>query len=211
LPLIPPSPNAVKQSLSWTIPPGAASMRIPLAPCDFAKLFVDEMELPISADGTVELSSNNPAPSRSAVLQITSQQLGGGLLDAPVTYQFGLGSIRTGSWLEQGLRSYSGAMRIRQHFVLSQEKQARAILDLDRVRGTVEAAINGQTAGIRCLGPYRFDLTNFLRDGENTLELIVTNTLANFLSTWSPTSWWSPDQLEAGIFGPVRILTEVIE
>ena len=94
---------------------------------------------------------------------------------------------------------------MRQNFIFSPEKRGRTILDLGRVRGTVEATINGRTVGIRCLGPYRFDLTDYLRDGENELELIVTNTLANFLSTWSPTSWWSPDQLDAGIFGPVKI------
>ena len=42
--------------------------------------------------------------------------------------------------------------------------------------------------------------------GKNArLFALVTNTLANFLSTWSPTRWWSPDQLECGILGPVRL------
>ena len=53
--------------------------------------------------------------------------------------------------------------------------------------------------------PYRFDISKHLLRGENELELLVTNTLANFLSTWSPTRGWSPDQFECGVFGPVRI------
>src|SRR4030095_11070980 len=78
-----------------------------------------------------------------------------------------------------------------------------AWLDLGRVRGTVEAWLNGQHLGSRFLPRYRFHLGTHLQSGENHLELLVTNTLANFLSTWSPTRGWSPDQFECGVFGPV--------
>jgi hypothetical protein len=93
-----------------------------------------------------------------------------------------------------------------QSFNSSPSGSERIFLDLGRVRGTVEARLNGRGLGIRCLSPYRFEITEHVKLGVNELELLVTNTLANHLSTWSPTRWWSPDQLEAGVFGPVRVV-----
>lgn len=74
------------------------------------------------------------------------------------------------------------------------------------MRGTVEAKINGIRVGVRFMSPDRFEVPDgVLRMGENTIELLVTNTLVNHLSTWSPSRWWSPDQLECGVLGPVRL------
>jgi hypothetical protein len=127
-----------------------------------------------------------------------------------VTYDFGPGTLSLGSWIHKGLRSYSGAIRMSQTFRLEPPPAANSsvILDLGPVRGTVEALVNGKSAGIRCMSPYRFDIGSLLKSaGDQQLELVVTNTLVNFISTWSPTRTWSPDQLECGVFGPVRILT----
>jgi hypothetical protein len=136
---------------------------------------------------------------------VQSRQLGGGVFTGPVTYQFTYGVLQAGSWIDQGLNSYSGAVRLFQHFTIASTQFVRVILDLSRVRGTVEARVNDRSAGIRVLSPYTFDITDHVRAGKNKLELIVTNTLANFLSTWSPTTWWSPDQLECGVYGPVEV------
>ena len=43
------------------------------------------------------------------------------------------------------------------------------------------------------------------KSSDNELELLVTNTLANFLSTWSPPRGWAKDQLDCGVFGPVTV------
>ncbi len=199
LPLIPPCDHPVSQHLRWTIPPGAISMTIPLAEHDQATLWIDDLEHAIDA----ALPAADGRPARSAHLRIRSPQLGGGLLTGPVTYRFDRGQIKPGSWLDHGLGSYSGAMRMRQRFTATRPD---AILDLGHVRGSVEAWINGHHLGIRCIAPYRFELKDLLVDQSNQLELLIAGTLANHLSTWSPTSWWSPDQLAIGIFGPVRIL-----
>ena len=45
----------------------------------------------------------------------------------------------------------------------------------------LEVLINGQSAGVRLWEPYAVELTEFLRPGENVLELRVANTLANLL------------------------------
>jgi hypothetical protein len=94
---------------------------------------------------------------------------------------------------------------MRQSFTLDDDAPANAILDLGKVRGSVEAHLNGRALGARFMPPYRFELRDALKPGANELMLLVTSTLANFLSTWSPTSGWSPDQLECGVFGPVTL------
>lgn len=143
--------------------------------------------------------------ARRAVLTLCSREKGGGLLGEPIFYRFGDGVLFTGSWLSQGLRSYSGAVRMRQFFEVPTEPPTQIELDLGDVRGTVEACLNGHRLGVRCLPPYRFDISHHLRRGTNDVELLVTNTLANMLSTWSPTRGYSIDQLGGGISGPVVI------
>jgi hypothetical protein len=201
LPLLPPVAEPVEQTFEWTIPPGAVEMHLQFARDVEATLTIDDLTHSMGAQGKVSLESTTKGP-RKAVLNVRSRQLGGGVFAGPITYRFGEGILSTGSWLKQGLRSYSGAIRMRQNFA-SSSTDNNVILDLGVVRGTAEATLNGHSLGARFLPPYRFDLTQYVRAGENELELLVTNTLANFLSTWSPTRGWSPDQFECGVLGPV--------
>jgi hypothetical protein len=205
LPLAPPSEKPVEQSFEWVIPPGAVSMILPLVDAE-AELLVDGCPLTISEDGQVSFPKSSAPSSRNAVLRVRSRQLAGGVFASAVTYRFEAGTIRLGSWLNHGLRSYSGAMEMRDTFFLSPgDHRDTVMLNLGRVRGTVEAKLNGRSLGVRCFAPYSFDLSGHARAGTNELELLVTNTLVNHLSTWSPTRWWSPDQLECGVFGPVYL------
>jgi hypothetical protein len=204
LPIVPPCNVPEDQTFEWTIPPGALVMHLRLHADVEAQLKVDLEELPIDPSGRVGLASA-PAPARSALLRVRSRHLGGGVFTAPVQYELGQGRLTAGSWLTQGLRSYSGAICMTQRFTFDDATPSPASLDLGRVRGTVEARLNGQSVGVRFIPPYRFDIGSAIRSGENELELLVTNTLANFLSTWSPTRGWAPDQLECGVFGPVTL------
>jgi hypothetical protein len=204
LPSLPPAREPQPQWFEWTLPPGVVHAHLPLADCDQARLWIDGTPVDLSSAGDVMLPATAPTPSRTAVLFATSQQLGGGVFLGPITYRFGHGLSPLGSWLAQGLRSYSGAIRLTTTFD-APAGTSQVTLDLGHVRGTVEAIVNGRSAGARVIAPYRFDLGKFVRPGENELALHVTNTLANHLSTWSPTRWWSPDQLESGIFGPVTL------
>ncbi|GIW75675.1 MAG: hypothetical protein KatS3mg104_0738 [Phycisphaerae bacterium] len=190
-----------RQWLEWVIPPGAVAMRLPLAEYHSLSLWIDGLKHDIRDTERISLPGG---PCRRAILSVDSAEWGGGLLKAPVTYQWAEdgGLLYTGSWLKQGLRSYSGAIRMHQHLQLTGNE---SILDLGRVRGTVQALVNGKSAGVRFMSPYRFDISAVVTKGDNHLELVVTNTLVNHLSTWSPSGWWSADQLECGVFGPVRI------
>ena len=96
-----------------------------------------------------------------------------------------------------------------------------AFLDLGQVNYAAEVRLNGKILGSRMLGPYVFPLQGALRPGKNRLEITVTNTLANALSSekvldsWETQSWVSPyddrqryfekESLPSGLFGPVTI------
>lgn len=212
LPLVPPLDAPRVQWLEWVVPPGAVKMRLPLASDAQARLWVDGAELPLANPSAVDLPADTTGarPARRAALRVLSRQAGGGVLNEAVTYAFDEGLIRAGAWLQQGLRSYSGAVRLWQRVDLPDDLRDRPLtLDLGRVRGTVEASANGCALGVRFMPPYTFDLTKsagVARAGALEIELLVTNTLANHLSTWSPTRWWSPDQLEFGLLGPPRLI-----
>ena len=196
---------AVTQWFEWTIPPGVDHIDLPLArDVDAATLWLDDVEQRIEPATVVELDPV-PSPSRRAKLRVRGRALGGAVFTAPVTYRFEDGVLQTGSWLTQGLRSYSGAVRLRQTFRVVDAVPRSGVLDLGRVRGTVEGRLNGNPLGRRVLPPFQFDLTDRLRAGENELELLVTNTPANYLSTWSRTRVWAIDELESGVFGPVVV------
>ena len=53
------------------------------------------------------------------------------------------------------------------------------VLDLGDVRETAHVLVNGKAAGMLFAVPFRVDITDFLRDGSNTLEIAVANLPAN--------------------------------
>jgi hypothetical protein len=55
------------------------------------------------------------------------------------------------------------------------------MLDLGDVRELAEVSVNGKSVGVLWHPPYRIDLTNTLRRGNNRLELRVTNLWVNRL------------------------------
>jgi hypothetical protein len=56
------------------------------------------------------------------------------------------------------------------------------VLDLGKVGDVAEVALNGQAVGVAWMQPYQLDVTQALRSGTNHLEVLVTNTLINYVS-----------------------------
>jgi hypothetical protein len=80
------------------------------------------------------------------------------------------------------------------------------VLDLGAVRGTAEVAVNGVPCGERVWGPWTVEVTDALRSGTNTVEVVVRGTLAGYLDDASPTRAIAAGQVRTGLFGPVRLL-----
>ena len=117
------------------------------------------------------------------------------LLDGPwrVDFPAGQGAPETielerlSSWSEHadsGVRYFSGTGTYRKTFTLPEEViGARRVhrLDLGEVRDFAEVSLNGKALGILWKPPFVVDLTEAAREGENTLEVHVTNLWPNRL------------------------------
>ena len=83
-------------------------------------------------------------------------------------------------------------------------KAQKCVLDLGAVGETAAVWLNGQFVGAAPVPPYEFDITDFVKDGENTLEIRVVNHLGydrrDFYSQWI---LFEP----SGLLGPVSIKT----
>ena len=180
------------QAIEWTLPPGADRVYLPLATeAGEVRLTVGAKVWSVGADGVVELDSL-PSPARQAWLVLRAAPPNRAVLTGPVTYRFEEGFLAAGSWFEQGLRSYVGAVRMRQTFRWDDEPSPSAVLDLGRVEAaSVEARLNGKPLGRRAGESFHFDLAAELRRGDNEIELLVRNTPGR----------------DCGVFGPVRIFS----
>ncbi len=90
------------------------------------------------------------------------------------------------------------------------------ILNLGLVEGVSEVFVNGQSAGVQYFGRRIYDISEYLENGENDLEIHVITTMGNYLKTFSreenPTTWIylnhprreQPLQ-PMGMIGPVKL------
>ncbi len=78
---------------------------------------------------------------------------------------------------------YSTKVNLASHYFNQRDPYAEGaaayILDLGDVRETAHVIINGRDAGTLFSVPYRLDITEYLRTGENTFEIEVCNLPAN--------------------------------
>ena len=127
------------------------------------------------------------------------------------------------SWTESGLDWYSGRAQYARTFTLDDTwfpADGRIEIDLGRVNFCAEIWVNNQLAGTRVWPPYRLDITDFARPGENRVDIVVANLIAN-QKQWDifdraraslQSRKWHYDGiqrdawcLESGLLGPVRI------
>lgn len=76
-------------------------------------------------------------------------------------------------------------------------------MDLGDVVATCEIKVNGHSAGILMSPPYKVEISHFLKEGENEIEVLVYSTLANHYQT-QPTPYRGDPK--AGLIGPISLL-----
>ena len=106
-----------------------------------------------------------------------------------------------GSWTDLDPR-FSGRGRYTRRFDVPAGFLAagrRIQLELGQVDELAEVRVNGRDAGTRVWAPYRLDVTDALREGENTLEVVVANTQANEIES---------RPIGSGLIGPVALRPE---
>ncbi len=129
---------------------------------------------------------------------------GGAALPEPIALECDSGSIAVGDWSAGSvLESYSGGAWYHKTVSLTSEQiRNKVLLNMGDVVATAEVHINGQLAGIRVAPPWKVDVSEFVKPGENRVEIIVYNTLANHYLT-IPTRYRG--SLRSGLIGPVSL------
>ncbi len=145
----------------------------------------------------------------SVALRVAQQRglYGGAALPEPVSFECGEGAISPGDWSRlEGLESYSGGMWYRKEILLPETSNMRhIILDLGRVSSSAEMRVNGRSAGVRVAPPWKWDVTELIRPGENRVEVLVFNTLANHYLDIPTRYRGNP---VSGLLGPVRVVLQ---
>lgn len=101
---------------------------------------------------------------------------GGYRLAAPRT------SLSPTPWTNQGYPFFSGRAIYRRQFALPESfADQRVFIEPAMQDDVLEVIVNGKSAGVRLWTPYQIEITDFLKRGENMLELRVANTLVNLL------------------------------
>jgi hypothetical protein len=126
---------------------------------------------------------------------------------------------------EPGIKFYSGTATYEKTFASDPARPrppgARMVLDLGHLRELAEIKVNGQSCGIVWCPPFRADVTDALKSGENHLEIEVVNFWPNRIigdAGLPPARRFTRTNIRkltaqtplepAGLFGPVRLLEE---
>nr|WP_121271931.1 glycosyl hydrolase [Pedobacter schmidteae] len=118
------------------------------------------------------------------------------------------------------VKYYSGTGVYTKIFEFKGNKTTEIYLDLGKVANIAEVKVNGISCGTVWTPPYRLNISNALKEGDNELSIAVSNTWANRLIgdqrlqenkriTWTTApyklSLEGKPLLEAGLLGPVTI------
>ena len=125
----------------------------------------------------------------------------------PVSIKCGAGKLPAGNWSDTGaLKYFSGGIRYKKGLNLSGVSGNRYELDLGMVDATCEVSVNGRQVDILMSTPYRLDITDYVREGDNMVEVLVYSTLSNHYQTVPSAYRGEP---RAGLIGPVSVKTMV--
>ncbi len=132
---------------------------------------------------------------------------GGSLIPEPIVVETtDNGMMPLGDWSTYGiLNNYSGGVLYKTSTHL-EDINHKTIIDLGKVAGTAEIIVNGQKAGIRVAPPWKQDITKYVKKGDNKIEILVFNSLANHYQTLPSNYRGNPS---SGLIGPVKVLTMV--
>jgi hypothetical protein len=148
---------------------------------------------------------------------------------------------RVGPWTQAAapeVKYFAGTAKYRRTFALPEGWRThaqRVELDLGRLWAIGEVAVNGTPLGVVWTPPFRVDCTAALRDGANEIVVDVVGTWHNRLvgeargavPKWTKTHvtqsqrglgqemqsgpWKALDPIEAGLFGPVRLIPLAVQ
>jgi hypothetical protein len=113
-----------------------------------------------------------------------------------------VGQGELASWPELGLQRFSGQGVYTTRFAIYElpRPDEHLVLDLGTVLETARVTLNGRDCATLAWPPYQTDITDYLRQGENVLQVAVANTNTNALEQ---------RERPGGLLGPVRLWTRI--
>jgi hypothetical protein len=187
----------------FTAPPGLRA--VTLAAWGAVDAWIDGRPMHAAGDGRYEAVESMPHAAVVALRVVPKSGVSGGaIFPEPIRLECGPGMATVGDWSTRGaLECYSGGAWYRQTLTLTpQQARGHITLDLGKVVATAEVRVNGQVAGVRVAPPWRVDISQDVQPGENRIEVLVFNTLANHYLT-IPTQYRG--DLTSGLLGPVTL------
>ena len=201
-------PNKIlfsKSSVVWRIKvvPNAEYLILPGID-ENAKIWIDGKEVHL-------INEKLAIPQNSKIIVVKNGEDANGLSEAAVFYCSGSSETNLISWLDMGLRRFTGFIDYETTFDLPSDKSPIKI-DLGNVRYMAEVWLNEEKIGERLWDPFTFKASSS-KAGENKLRIRVGNLMVNEmggkddlgqLRHWG---WQTPpdSSFEAGLFGPIKI------
>jgi len=192
---------------------------VPMKLAPYESVFI-VFRKPGTGSTTLDVKRNHPDPTMVDGLKgpwsvrFDAMQRGP---EAPVTFDTLMDWSRS---KDDRIKYYSGTAFYRNRFTLNSYSAGDPVMiDLGSVTAMAKVKINGQYAGGVWTAPYQLDISKWVRQGSNDIEIEVVNTWVNRLigdsklpkeqrKTWCSVNPYKPEsQLQpSGLMGPVRIL-----
>jgi len=132
-------------------------------------------------------------------------------------FEFKVGKIESkqpASWYSYGLQQYTGFLEYETSLIVD-SLSPEMYLDLGEVKYMAEVFINGKSVGARLWTPFKFDVSDAIKPGENKIRIRIGNLIANNmwmkddlgkLRTWGWRGTPDLNQCDAGLFGPLKLV-----
>jgi hypothetical protein len=209
-----PNQNGQITWLRCLTPPGTDNLQIHVRGTLNAWLdgkALETVSTSINPDGSrsIELKTNMP-PEQTSVLALRIQadtgHYGGAVLTRPITFDCHAKRVSLGDWADFSLNTYSGGAKYQQIINLEPLKVGQRLeLRLGAVIAAAEIMVNGISAGILLTAPWSIDISAHIHAGQNTLEILIANTIANEFSD-APSPYVNPTETKSGLFGPIELV-----
>ena len=130
--------------------------------------------------------------------------MGTDFFDGPISLTCGIGMMPVGDWTTFGaMKYYSGGVKYAKH-VNIKTCPLKAVLHLGEVDASCEVYVNNQKVGILFGPPYDIDITDYIKNGDNHIEILVYSSLSNHYQS-VPTPYRGTPH--AGLLQEVRLET----